>query len=73
MQLQYTMGLKSTSNRMKHDELIITFLRLAVVLGDFENWTVFSFGSNWEGIGTGSSCSESYEVDKTAIINLRAC
>ena len=37
MQLQYTMGLKSTSNRMKHDELIITFLRLAVVLGDFEN------------------------------------
>ena len=37
MQLQYAMGLKSTSNRMKHDELIITFLRLAVVLGDFEN------------------------------------
>jgi len=30
MQLQYTMGLKSTSNRMKGCELIIVFLRRAI-------------------------------------------
>jgi len=34
MQLQYTMGLKSTSNRMKGCELIIAFLRRAIILGD---------------------------------------
>jgi len=34
MQLQYTMGLKSVSNRMKGCELIIVFLRRAIVLGD---------------------------------------
>jgi len=41
--LQYTMGLKPTSARLKGGELIITFLRLAVALRDFENWTVFFF------------------------------
>jgi len=34
MQLQHTMGLKSTSNRMNGCELIIAFLRRAIVSGD---------------------------------------
>jgi len=42
------MELKSTSTRLKGGELIITFFHLAVVLGDFKNWTVFSVGSSWE-------------------------
>jgi len=37
IQLQYTIGLKSSSTRLKGGELIITFLRFAVVFGDFEN------------------------------------
>jgi len=41
IQLQYTIGLKSSSTRLKGGELIITFLRLAFAFGDFENWTVF--------------------------------
>jgi len=37
IQLQYTIGLKSSSTRLKGGELIITFLRLAFAFGDFEN------------------------------------
>jgi len=37
-------------------------------LGDFENSTVFCVGSSCEGSGMGSSCSESYEVDKKAAV-----
>jgi len=40
IQLQYTIGLKSSSTRLKGGELIITFLRFAVVFGDW-NWTAF--------------------------------
>jgi len=36
-QPQYTMGLKSTSTRLKDGELIITFTCLTVVLEDFVN------------------------------------
>jgi len=52
---------------MKDDELMTTFLHLSVVVEDFENWTVFFVGSNWEGSGMGSSCSESYEMDKKVL------
>ena len=40
IQLQYTIGFKSSSTRLKGGELIITFLCFAVVFGD---WKVNSF------------------------------
>jgi len=37
LHLRYIVGFQSNSSRIKGCGLIIAFLRLAVVLGDFEN------------------------------------
>ena len=49
IQLQYTIGLKSSSTRLKGDELIITFLRFAVVFGDWKLNSFFSVGFKFQG------------------------